>query len=329
MKHLRTLLSLLVGLMLFQPTQAAQPNVEKLARSVTIYRDSFGVPHVYGPTDASCVFGFAYAQAEDNFHQIEETSLRAIGRSAEIDGEVSLPLDLFIRQLEISALARAEYEQADARFRQLLDAYAQGVNYFLARHPHIKPRHLTRFEPWYPLAVNRFGWLVFELPDFLGLTNDDRRNAAPPQELRGPKGSNAWAISAKRSASGHALLFANPHGGFFGTELPYEAHLHSDEGWNFSGAGWLGEAFPYLGHNETLGWSFTSNYSDYYDLYAESFDDPRNPLAYRYGKGHRLATEWSETIKVKTERGLEERRFTLRKTHHGPIVAVRDGKPLA
>src|SRR5580700_1172492 len=110
------------------------------AHSVTIYRDTYGVPHIFGPTDASCVFGYAYAQAEDNFWQIEDSYLRALGRASEVYGKKTLDDDLVIRTLEIPRLAKAEYEHTEAPVRALMDAFAGGINYYLERHPQVHPR---------------------------------------------------------------------------------------------------------------------------------------------------------------------------------------------
>jgi penicillin amidase len=312
--------------------RAAEANEAKawaMARSVTVYRDAYGVPHIFGPTDAACVFGFAYAQAEDNFWQVEDNFIRASCRAAEIYGEKNLREDQLCRAMEIPKLARAEYNRASPRMRQLYDAYAAGLNYFLARRTDAHPRLLTRFEAWHPLALMRFKYHHNEFLFYAGLTGKEVKTMARAPGPESPNGSNTWAISPARSASGHAMLFINPHVPFFGLEQYYEAHLHSEEGWNFSGLSRFGFVVPYMGHNEHLGWSHTDNFPDIGDLYAEKFDDPQRPLAYRYGGGYRLATEWTEIIKVKTEKGIEERSFKLRKTHHGPILAERDGKPLA
>src|SRR5215510_12173616 len=137
------------------PTPAPERdlNAEKLARSVTIYRDSFGVPHIFGKTDASVVFGLMYAQCEDNFRQLETDLIRSLGRGAEID-EKGLLADLIYHAFEIEKLSKAEYERLPARSKALCDAFAAGLNYFLARNPQIKPRLITRFEPWQILASN-------------------------------------------------------------------------------------------------------------------------------------------------------------------------------
>ena len=301
----------------------------QVSRSVTIYRDTWGVPHIYGPTDASVVLGMAYAQAEDNFPHLEDNFIRSLGRAAEVHGEEALQDDQLARALEIPRLAREEYERATPRMRALYDAYAAGLNLYLARHSEVRPQLLQRFEPWYPLALLRFKYHQGEFLDYAGLDFDKLRAATPEPVAERPQGSNAWAVSPSRSASGHSLLLINPHIGFFGAAQYYEAHLHSDEGWNFSGVGRYGLPFPYMGHNEALGWTHTDNYPDMGDLYVETFDDPANPLVYRYGKEHRTATAWSEEIRVKTAQGLEARRFTFRKTHHGPILTEHGGKPVA
>lgn len=293
----------------------------------TIYRDTWGVPHIYGPTDASVVFGLAYAQAEDNFAHLQDNFLRALGRAAEVHGEGSLQDDQIARALEIPRLAREEYERSSPRMRALYDAYAAGLERYAAKHPEA-PRVLQRFEPWYPLALMRFKYQQLEFLGYAGLDFKDLRVAVPDPAEK-PQGSNSWALAPSRSASGHPLLFINPHVGFFGAGQYYEAHLHSEEGWSFSGVGRYGLPFPYMGHNGALGWAHTDNYPDHGDLYMETFDDPANPLAYRYGSGRRTATRWSEEIRVRTEKGIEARRFSFRKTHHGPILAEHEGKPVA
>src|SRR5215216_2161461 len=131
---------------------------DTLAGQVTIYRDIYGVPHVFGRTDASTVFGFAYAQAEDNFWRIEDNYIRSIGRSAEVYGEETLNNDRLNHALEIPRLAREEYARLDAHTRSICDAYAAGLNFYMSRHPEAKTRLLTKFEPWHPLAFIRFNY---------------------------------------------------------------------------------------------------------------------------------------------------------------------------
>src|SRR5262245_11811474 len=331
---------------------ARDSNAEKLARSVTINRDSFGVPHISGKNDASVVFGLMYAQCEDNFWQLETDLTRAIGRAAEIDGEKWLANDLAYRAFEVEKLSKAEYERMPAQSKALCDAFAAGLNYFIARNPQIKTRIIARFEPWHILAMNRMGRISGL--GRIGLRLNEIRigsleSTGSPQTGRGDtglgltalqswfdetkleplEGSNMWAVAPSKSASGKALLLINPHVGFFGGGQRYEAHLRSDEGLNVYGFAILGTPYIRSGFTQNLGWSHTNNYADTADAYLETFDNPENPLAYRYGGGHRMAVEWTEEVKVKTATGVETRRYRFRKTHHGPIIGARDGKQVA
>jgi acyl-homoserine-lactone acylase len=310
---MRTLFVLLTAASLF----AIDP------KSVTIYRDNFGVPHIYGPTDASCAFGYLYAQAEDNFWQIEDSFIRALGRASEVYGERTVTDDELVRALEITRLSKAEYDRETPRIKELLQATADGLNYYLAQNPRVKPRLITKFEPWHMLAFNRYALYFQFIFKNSGVRPDEIASAAEQQ------GSNMWAVAPSKSASGHPMLFINPHQPFFGTGQWYEGHVHSNEGWDMSGASFFGSPFPTIGHNATLGWSHTVNKPDITDIWEETFDKAGDPLAYRYGSGYKQATEWTDVVKVKTDAGFVDKKFTFRKTHHGPLVAKRNGKWLA
>ncbi|MDP8981712.1 MAG: acylase [Acidobacteriota bacterium] len=316
------------------PSLSASP--EKLARSVTIYRDTWGVPHIYGPTDASCAFGYAYAQAEDNFWQVEDSYIRALGRAAEVHGESALNDDQLVRALGVTRLSKAEYERLTPRLKDVVDSTAAGLNYYLERNPQVKPRVISKFEPWMIFAFNRYALYHQFIFRKSGLNSADMagalgqsptaQNFQPLPALAETQGSNMWAVAPSKSANGHAMLFINPHQPFFGVGQWYEGHVHSDEGLNMSGASFFGSAFPTIGHNDVLGWSHTVNAPDIVDLWEEAFENPQDPLAYRYDGAWRKAEEWTEIIRVKGANGLTEKSYTFRKTHHGPVVAKRNGK---
>jgi acyl-homoserine-lactone acylase len=309
-------------------TASTSSDAEQLRRMVTIYRDTYGVPHVFGTTDASTVFGFAYAQAEDNFWRVEENFILALGRASELYGERSLNDDRLNHALEIPRLAREEYARFDPKMRALCDAFAAGFNYYLTRHTEVHPRLLTKIEPWYTLAFIRFNYFQNGFARDRNLPREVQ-TAEIDRALADNVGSNGWVIAPSKSKTGHAMLLINPHLPFFGPGQVYEGHVHSDEGWDFTGYTRFGFPFPYVGHNADLGWVSTDNAADLEDVYAETFDDPARPLAYRYGAGHRLATERVEEIRVKTATGFEVKSIKMIKTHHGPIVAKRDGKLMA
>ena len=332
---------------------SAQPardsKAEKLTREVRIYRDNFGVPHIFGKTDAAVVFGLMYAQCEDNFWQLEHDFIRSLGRAAEINGSSGLANDLAYRAFEVEKLSKTEYANLPKKTQELCQAFAAGLNSFLARNPQIKPQLIMQFEPWHILAANRAGRIgnisrfgmnrseiQFGVPESTKSAKIETRvdptafQAWFDESSTEPiEGSNMWVVAPSKSASGKAMLLINPHVGFFGGGQRYEAHLHSDEGLNIYGFAILGTPYIRSGFNQYLGWSHTNNYADTADAYLETFDDPKNPLAYRYGDAYRNAVEWTEEVKVKTEEGLETRRYRFRKTHHGPIIGSREGKMIA
>ncbi len=333
------IISTFVSLILLNCQTLAAQTANNLARSVTIYRDNFGVPHVYGLTDESVVFGLMYAQSEDNFGQLEEDYINKLGRAAEVYGNSRLAGDVMARLFETSRRAQDEYKNLSPQMRKLCDAYAAGLNYYLERHPEVRPKLINRFEPWFALITGAPSLAS------LGITTQEIRTlfneipAAPQNQPSGEsaevtesnetEGSNMWAISPQKSQSGHALLFINPHVGFFGGGQRYEAHLHSKEGLNISGFTMLGSPYIWSGHNEVLGWSHTNSGADSTDVFVETFDNPKNPLRYAYGNDYRSAVEWTDEIPVKNQGVIETKRFTFRKTHHGAIVALRAGNSLA
>ncbi|MGD9720942.1 MAG: penicillin acylase family protein [Pirellulales bacterium] len=304
-------------------SSAEAADARALAQGVTIYRDSYGVPHIHGTSDVHVAFGYAYAQAEDYFWQVEDTYLLSLGRYSEVHGHRGLNSDLLNRAFEVVPQSQAQFPRLDPQVQAYCRAFSLGLNYYLAKHPEVQPRLLTRFEPWHMLAYGRH--IMLELCfRYTRLSN----NYLPRtyDRLWSASGSNGWAIAPARAQSGHAMLFVNPHLPWFGFSQMHEAHLRSDEGWNFSGATMFGNCVPTLGHNEHLGWTLTTNEPDIADVWRVTFDDPANPLRYRAGDGYRDAIEWSETIKVLTDGQLRDRIVTFRKTHHGPIVAREDAQ---
>lgn len=270
---------------------------------VTIHRDRWGVPHVVARTDAGCVYGLMFAQAEDHFAQLELDAIQAIGRQAEIEGERGVANDTRVRTFEVVQQAKEAYRTASPRLRGLAEAYAEGLNRYLDRHPEVKPRLLTRFEPWFFMAS-------IDLP---GSIDGISTGARSFEEGLPDTGSNAWALAPSRTTSDHATLFLNPHVGLFGGGLRYECHLESGEGWRFSGFCILGQPIPHSGHNGRLGWTQTNSNADRADAFRLTMDGPDH---YRFGPERRAVQSWTDTLRV----GGEVRALTLRKSHQGPLV---------
>ena len=306
-----------------QAAEGGSIDPKALARDVTIYRDNYGTPHIDGKTDDAVLFGFAYCQAEDFFWQIEDSYVMGLGRYSELYGKQFLDKDMRNRAFEIPQKSKADFQNLDPKLQRTGEAFIGGINYYLDTHPRVKPRLLKRFEPWYLLAFARAATLEL-VGGHMHVPGGDVPTSYGEQklqeEVRAATGSNALAIAGSRTRSGKAMLLINPHQPYYGYGQFYEAHLRSGEGWNFTGASFFGTPSLALGHNEYCGWGFTTNEPNVGSSWRETFDDPDEPLNYRYGGGYRKAEQWTDTIKVKRGGDFETINLTLRKTHHGPIL---------
>ncbi|MBB5279739.1 acyl-homoserine-lactone acylase [Pacificimonas flava] len=305
------------------------------ARDVEIVRDDFGIAHIDGKTDADAVFGMIYAQAEDDFPRIERNYLVALGRLSEAEGEAALWQDLRQRLFLDHDALRAAYRDSPAWLKALMDAWAAGLNHYLATHPDTQPLAITRFEPWMTLAFSE-GSIGGDIErgvdlDALRAFYEGGAEALPPQEqsfrLVEPKGSNGIAIAPARSVNGNPLLWINPHTSFY---FRAEQQMRSDEGLNAYGAATWGQFFIYQGFNPDLGWMHTSSGVDNIDEFAETVALRGDELAYRYGDEWRPVETRIVSIRVRQPDGsMAERRFNALSTHHGPIVGVKDGRWIA
>lgn len=331
-----------------EPDRAA--TAERLAASVTIVRDEWGVPHVLGASDASVAFGVAFAQAEDALWQIEDAYLHALGRASHWYGERFLASDLVSAAFEIERLSRDEYEREPPDRRAVWDAFAAGLNYFI-RTSGARPRLITEYEPWMPFALARSiraGTLIDGVRLGAVTDGDASRSAAIGQwavlpsdtgtagggmQSDGPArvvdSSFMRAIAPSRSATGSAMLLHAATGPYFGTGQPYEMLLLSDAGWHVRGTAQPGLPVPWSGRNSRMAWGHARTAADNADIYEVTFDHPSDSLSYRFDNEWRLAVEWADTLLVNSPAGVVERVFRFRRTHHGPIVAHRDGHALA
>ncbi|HJT52346.1 MAG TPA: penicillin acylase family protein [Candidatus Angelobacter sp.] len=318
-------------------TQAADiARWKQEAANVTIIRDDWGIAHVYGKTDADAVFGAEYAQAEDDFNRVETNYINAIGRLAEAEGESKIYQDLRMKLFIDPETLKKQYAQSPEWLQKLMNAFADGLNYYLYKHPEVKPRVITRFEPWMALSftegsiggdIERVN--LSQLEAFYGKDKDAATHSAPvsapeiADEVEEPTGSNGMAISPSNTADHHALLLINPHTSFF---FRSELQMVSEEGLDAYGAATWGQFFIYQGFNPRAGWMHTSSGVDAVDEYLETVTKKGNHYFYKYGKQERPLIVRTITIPYKTDHGMAQKKFTAYFTHHGPIIREENGK---
>ena len=303
---------------------------QRQAQRVSIVRDDWGIAHVRGKTDADAVFGMIYAQAEDDFNRIEANYLTSLGRLAEAEGEKAIWQDLRMKLFIDPQQLRANYAASPVWLRRLMDAWADGLNFYLATHPNVRPRVIRRFEPWMALSFTEgsIGGDIesISLANLEGFYGKASRSAAalPPTRWEEPRGSNGFAIAPSNSASRKALLLINPHTSFF---FRSELQMTSDEGLNAYGAATWGQFFIYQGFNERTGWMHTSSGVDVIDEFLETIVRRGDRLFYRYGAQERPVTTETVTVPYRAANGTTVyRSFTVYKTHHGPIIRSRGDK---
>ncbi len=298
------------------------------AENTTIIRDDFGVPHIYGKTDADAVFGMLYAQCEDDFNRVERNYIWAIGRLAELEGEQAIYSDLRANLFMTKEEAIANYNKSPKWLQELCVAFADGINYYLKNHPEVRPKILTRFEPWMPMYFSEgsIGGDIErvstkKIKKFYGHQNSDKKVAVSEGLIRlrddEPRGSNGFAISGEKTASGNAMLLINPHTSFF---FRGESHVVSEEGLNAYGATTWGQFFIYQGFNEKTGWMHTSTGTDIIDEFAETIVKEKSRTYYKYGDELRKVDSLKVTLKYTSDQGMSSKDFTMYRTHHGPIT---------
>jgi acyl-homoserine-lactone acylase len=339
--------------LLFLLTAASPPDLARWkaqASEVTITRDDWGVAHVHGKTDADAVFGMTYAQAEDDFPRIEANYLTSLGRTAEADGEKAIWQDLRARLYVSEPELRTWYAKSPANMKALMNAWADGLNYFLATHPEVKPRALIRFEPWMALSftegsiggdieridLKALRGFYSSSPAFAGEGDPAQHGGGAPSVSFAatspgnpgedtmdtePRGSNGIAIAPALTSDGHALLLINPHTSFF---FRSEQQVTSDEGLNAYGAATWGQFFIYQGFNPHAGWMHTSSGVDSVDEFAEKVEPRGKGYCYWYGKTCRAMGARPIAIRYRLPSGkLATRSFTAWMTHRGPIVGAQ------
>jgi acyl-homoserine-lactone acylase len=311
-------------------TKADVARWEQHAKNVTIIRDDWGIAHVYGKTDADAVFGAEYAQAEDDFNRVETNYINAIGRLAEAEGESKIYQDLRMKLFIDPEQMKKQYDASPAWLKNLMNAFADGLNYYLEKHPEVRPRVIARFEPWMALTFSEgsIGGDIerVNLKELQAFYGGGPVNQARSEDKEGdaePTGSNGIAIAPSNTVDHHALLLINPHTSFF---FRSELQMVSDEGLDAYGAATWGQFFIYQGFNEHVGWMHTSSGVDAVDEYLETIEKKDNRFYYKYGNEERPVVATDIVVPYKTDHGMAQKKFTVYRTHHGPIIREVNGK---
>lgn len=312
------------------------------ASDTTIVRDDWGIAHVHGKTDADAVFGMVYAQCEDDFNRVETNYLVSLGRLAEAEGEKAIWQDLRQQLFIDPDKLRADYATSPDWLKQLMNAWADGLNFYLAQHPEVRPRVLTHFEPWMALSFTEgsiggdiekvnLAALQKHYESGAAVSTGARRNPefapfelASLRQVEGePGGSNGFAIAPANTLHHHALLLINPHTSFF---FRSELQMTSDAGLNAYGAVTWGQIFVYQGFNDRAGWMHTSSNVDAVDEYVETVTSSPHGFTYKYGTEQRPFQEKNITLRYKTPQGVSQRTFTTYGNHRGPVIRDEGGQ---
>ena len=314
--------------------QAANPpdaaRWEQHSRNVTIMRDDWGIAHVYGKTDADAVFGMIYAQAEDDFNRVETNYINAMGCLAEAEGESKIYRDLRMKLFIDPEAIKKDYAASPEWLKKLMNAWADGLNYYLAKHPEVQPRVIRRFDPWMALTftegsiggdIERVN--LSQLEAFYGKVHVTQNAPAFEEDIEEPGGSNGMAIAPSNTVDHHALLLINPHTSFF---FRSELQMASEDGLDAYGAVTWGQFFVYQGFNDRAGWMHTSSGASQLSFYLETVDKKGDRFYYKYGNQELPVATGEITVPYKTDKGMAEKKFTVFRTRHGPVVGETEGK---
>ena len=301
------------------------------AYDVEIIRDSYGVPHIYGKTDADVAYGLGYAATEDDFKNVSETILMSRGCFSREVGRKGLVFDLLVRMFRFRELVERDYErQLSPEIRAICQAYADGFNHYAALHPEKVPKGLLP-----ATSVDLVTGFVMRTPFFFGLDSEIRRimgskrerEVSFPKEHAGgalsgglPIGSNTFAVSPRRTPDGKTHLAINSHQPFEGPVSWYEVHLKSEEGLNITGGTFPGSPVVLHGHNSDLGWAHTVNLPDLYDIYVLEMH-PEDPNKYFFDGEYRELERSEAVISMKLWGNLRVPiRREILSSIHGPVI---------
>jgi penicillin amidase len=299
------------------------PAVEEDKEEIVIYRDDFGIPNVFAKTEEGAVFGMGYAQAEDRLVELLKQYRRAEGTMAEAFGPEFIRHDYRQRQWQHRAISEENYPKLPAKVRSIIEAYQAGIKLYVKEHPDEVPAWAPELHPWQVIALSRY--IIWGWPE--GDAGGDLKRAGIEPDPVSPRGSNQWMVAGSRTADGFPLALIDPHLGWYGEFRFYEARLYGGE-LQMSGMAIPGLPLSALGHNRYCSVAMTTGGPDAADVYEEELN-PSYPRQYKYDGKWRDVTVRKEGIRVKEGDKVTEKTFEIEYTHHGPIVAHKDGKGYA
>jgi len=290
------------------------------AGKTVVYRDTWGVPHIYAPTVEQGLFAMGYAQAQDRPEELLKNMARGMGESGRFEGEKGVMQDLVAHLWDLYEGSKRDADKVKPELRAQVQAFTAGINAFYKAHPEDIPAWWNRGEVD-EFMVAAFGRMFLQSWSFDDGFGDLMRGGIQPGFEETERGSNQFAVSPSRSANGAAILYIDPHLSWYGASRFWECRIHAGE-WHGSGFTLAGNPYIGLGHNDNLAWAMTTGGPDTADVFRLDVN-PENPLQYKHDGGWRDFKVRQVKLPIGTENTKD---MTLLDSHLGPVVAVRDGK---
>lgn len=299
---------------------SANSKTARAGDEATIYRDEYGIPHVFAQTLEAASFGIGYAQAEDRLEELLKNYRRANGTMAEVFGPDAYRGDLIQRMWRHSEISREKYNEVSPKMRACIEAYQDGIRLFMREHPDQVPSWAQEIHPWDVIALGRY--IIWGWP--LGEAGGDLQRGGIQPDPAAYRGSNEMLIAPSRTAMNAPIAVIDPHLSWYGEFRFYQVRIYAGD-YNVSGVSILGVPFPSLAHSRYCSVAMTTGGPDTSDIYEEELN-PANPRQYRYDGKWRDVTVRKEKLGVKKGDQIDWREVEIEFTHHGPIVAHKDGK---
>jgi acyl-homoserine-lactone acylase len=299
---------------------SAHSRTTRVGDEATIYRDEYGIPHVFAQTLEAASFGVGYAQAEDRLEELLKNYRRANGTMAEVFGPEAYRGDLIQRMWRHSEISRERYNEVSPKMRACIEAYQDGIKQFMREHPDQVPSWAQEIHPWDVIALGRY--IIWGWP--LGEAGSDLQHGGIQPDPAAYRGSNEMLIAPSRTAMNAPIAVIDPHLSWYGEFRFYQVRIYAGD-YNVSGVSILGVPFPSLAHSRYCSVAMTTGGPDTSDIYEEELN-PANPRQYRYDGKWRDVIVRKEKMGVKKDDKVDWREVEIEYTHHGPIVAHKDGK---